>query len=445
MDALLAANPDKMAKALADESPAYLAIDHPYGSMNLFDTGYLGGFGGWLNQSAPQGDNVDLKMFIGLTGIPIYSTILMDGNGKERIKITGLTRDRITNTITGGELKSQEVYTEANPLLQSTLRVERLDRSFSVGAHISHFAVDWFHAVTDDRPGKALFDRLFIAKDDLQVGDHIYLANHSIHQTRIGSTPWNGEHSLVPDPWNANPFQIRITGHGIPEQTVLQLTHSMLEEINVFLAVTRKIVDKWLALSPGRTPDSMSDGEASARQRSFLAQFLLRANPVQFNGKIRVFNMPALAYRRGGKNKVYPAYWVMDLEGKSDNTPIERKQVLLFDYDPKATKARPWKDPWPPTNPVAVLRPAGLAALGGEAKRHYAVSYIDQQIGLELLMPLYYPLEPHKGSPVRINFDDVKRSIFFGLADGRVFVTRPRVLADSGYLAHLKHLGAIPP
>jgi hypothetical protein len=331
-------------------------------------------------------------------------------------------------------------------LNQTTVQVKHLSRDFEIGAHLSLSFVDWFSVVGDDRPDKALFDRLFIPKDDLQVGDHIYLANHSIHMTRIGSTPWNGEHAFVLDPWVANPNQIRITGHGIPEKTVLKLSQSMLNEINIFLDVARATVDKWLAIPASRTPILVNDGIAGGPMKNFLARFLLEGKPVPFNGKMRAFNMPEFSYTRGGKSRTYPDYWVMDLEGDSDDgvrvLHLNRRDLLLFDYDPQAKRARRWENPWPATNPVAVVRNAGLAAVSSVPKHQYAVSYTDLNVGLGLLMPLYHPRPPHKGAPVRLTFDDIKKSVFFGPSDGRPFVVRPRVSTDAGYLAHLRNIGA---
>jgi hypothetical protein len=445
MDALLAAHdPDKLARALAADRNTYLAIDHPYGSLWLFSTGYLGAFGGFLETQAQAGNDVALKMFSALMGPPPFAVILIDGAGKQEIKVKAVTHEKVKSSINpAADLANRDVTVSANPIVESTVTVERLDRSFAVGAHITHSAIDWFHTVTDDRPDKALFDRTFIPKDDVQPGDHVYLANHPLHSSRISSTPWNGEHSLVVNPWAANPFEMRIIGHGIQAKTVLALTQSMLDECNVFLDVARAMLDKWLALPAAARPDAKFDGKATSAHQQLLAQFLKAADPVPFEGTMQVFNVGALAYRRRGANRVYPASWVMEIEGVLPGGRVARDAGFFFDYDPDATTARPWKDPWLPTNAIAVVRSPALTAVGGPAKRQYTVHYLDPAAGLELLMPLYFPLDPHKGNPVRITFDNLKQSVFFGLKDGKVFVTRPRVAADSGYLAYLKQVGAI--
>jgi hypothetical protein len=445
LDALLAAkDPDKLMENLVADGPlVYILIDHPYGSLYIFGTGYTGGFGGWLNQPAPAGDDIDLKMFHGLSAIPPNSLVLMDGSGAESITISKVTPRKVANALTGGELTNGNICIEANPLNETTVQVKNLSREFSVGSHLSLRFVDWFSVVGDDRPDKALFERSFISKDDLQVGDHIYLANHSIHMTRIGSTPWNGEHAFVLNPWHSNPNQIQITGHGINEQTVLQLSQQMLNEINAFLDITRVIVDKWLAIPDSRTPDWSQAGVATPTWKAFLARFLLEGNPVPFDGTMRVFNIPGITYSRGGKSRTYPGSWVMDLEGTSGNRSFNRRELLLYDYDPRAKSAKPWKNPWPSVNPVAVWRDPQLVSLSTEPKRQCVVSYTDLNVGMGLVMPLYYPIDPHKGKPVRLTFDDIKRSVFFGLDDGRIFVVRPRVTDDVGYRLHLRNIGAI--
>jgi hypothetical protein len=83
-----------------------------------------------------------------------------------------------------------------------------------------------------------------------------------------------------------------------------------------------------------------------------------------------------------------------------------------------------------------------LASVTTDPKRQRAVSYTDLNVGLGLVMPLYHPIPPHRGEPVRLTFDDIKKSVFFGPADGRVFVVRPRVSSDVGYLLHLRDIGA---
>jgi hypothetical protein len=186
----------------------------------------------------------------------------------------------------------------------------------------------------------------------------------------------------------------------------------------------------------------VSDGVASPAMKNFLARYLLEGNPVPFDGKIRAFNMPGLSYTRGGKPRTYPGHWVMDLEGDSGSVHVDQRDLLLFDYDPEATKTRHWPSSEPSTNPVALVHSKGLAGLSNVPKRQYAVSYTDLHVGMGLLMPLYRPFAPHQGAPLRLTFDDIKKSVFFGTRDGKAFVVRPRVSTDAAYLAYLRDTGA---
>jgi hypothetical protein len=440
-DALLTAqDPSKLALALASEGPNYVAIDHAFGPLRFVKDSYLGGFPGWLNQPASPGTNVDLKMFVPQVPQP---ALIMSGSDKESIQIQTITRGQVTNVLTGNPLKLDDINIASYALVESTLRIDKLSKAYPIGAHLSLPTVDWFHAVNDDRSDKALFDRQFIDPDDLQTGDHVYLANHPLHRTRIKNTPWNGEHSFVVNPWASSPSQIEIIGHGILREPVLKLTNNMLEEINAFLDITRKILDIYLALPSTRTPDKSLTGTVSSNVEEFLAAFLLADHPVPFTGTRRVFNMPALTYTKNGKKNTYPGYWMMDLDGTSGSTTIPRASALLFDYDPKATKAKPFVDPWPAINPVALLLNTNLQNVMTDQNAQYALGYLDDHAGIRLEMPLYYPLAPKKGSPVRLNFDDIKESVFFGLKTGKLFVIRPRVSADAAYLARLQTIGAI--
>jgi hypothetical protein len=438
-DALLVAkDPDKLATALANEAADYLAIDHAFGPIRQVGTGFMGGFSGWATDLSPAGSNVDVKMLAAPRSTPPFDIDIVDFNGRETVNVTNITR----NTT----LKEEQVSIPSSPLVESTMRVAKLSQMYSVGAHLSRTGIPSFHAVSDTRD-QSLFDHAFIPAEDLQIGDHVYVANHPLHRTRLGSTIWNGEHSFILDPWHTHRSNIVVTGHGVTKLTVAQVTWIMLEEINAFLRLTRKLIDQWLGLPASATP--AKTGPADDPLRNALGRILLQSGPMPFVGTFRAFNLPAVSYRKNGKDLTYPSSWVMDLDGNSGSTPIDRKQALIFDYDPNRTKAAP-AITTPFTNLIAVLRHDGLVALGGPEKRHYAVSYIDDNAGLLVYMPLYYPLDPKKGKEVELGYSDVQDSIIFnqavdvsGKKEPRIFVTRPKVASTAAYLARLKQIGAI--
>ncbi|MCA1577964.1 MAG: hypothetical protein LC794_11465 [Acidobacteria bacterium] len=429
LDALLVAkNPHTLATHLANENNEYLAIDHAYGPWRLNGGG---GFTGWTSTVTAAGANVDVKML----GVPHdfpAQLDLVDKDGRQSIEVTNVTRHT--------PIVDDQVLIESSVLAESTMRVTQLGRPVPVGAHLADTRVPSFHAVSDPRPDKSLFDQSFINEEDLQVGDHIYVANHPIHRTRIGSTIWNGEHSFVLDPWQGTRTKMLVTGHGVHTLTVAQVVWVMLEEINAFLEVTRKIVDRWLAMPATTVP--VAEEASNNTLRAALGRILLLTAPAPFNGTFRVFNLPALTYRKIGKDRTYPAYWVMDLDGTVGPTPIDRRKILIFDYDPERKTAKQW----PPagfTNQVAVLRHDALVNLSTTPKHQYAVSYIDDNAGKLVYMPLYYPIGTKKGKPVRLDYNDIQDSVVLGTETGKFFVVKPQVRSTQTYLAFLKQIGAI--
>jgi hypothetical protein len=438
-DALLVAkDPDKLAKALVNEGDEYVAIDHAFGPIRQVGNAFMGGFSGWSTALATAGSNVDVKMLSAPRGTPPFNMDIVDPGARETISLAAITRDTT--------LEEEHVNIPSSPLVESTMRVAQLSHTYSVGAHLSRTGIPSFHTVSDSRD-QSLFDHDFILADDLQIGDHIYVANHPLHRTRLGSTIWNGEHSFILDPWQTKLSDTMVTGHGVTRLSIAQVTWIMLEEINAFLRLTRKLLDRWLALPAGATP--AKQGPADNPLRAVLGRILLQDAPTPFVGKFRAFNLAAINYRKSGKDRTYPSSWVMDLEGDSGPDHIDRKQALIFDYDPNRTRPAP-AITQPFTNPVAVLRHVGLVGLGGPEKRHYAVSYIDDNAGLLVYMPLYYPIGPKKGKEVQLGYDDVQDSIIFsrtvntsGKKESRIFVTRPKVAATAAYLARLKQIGAI--
>jgi hypothetical protein len=438
-DALLVAkDPDKLAKALVNEGSEYVAIDHAFGPIRQVGNSFMGGFSGWSTALSTAGSNVDVKMLAAPRSTPPFDIDIVDANARETISVTKVTR----NTT----LVEEQISIPSSPLVESTIRAAHLGQTYSVGAHLSRTGIPSFHTVSDSRD-QSLFDHDFILADDLQIGDHIYVANHPLHRTRLGSTIWNGEHSFILDPWQTKLSDTVVTGHGVTRLTVAQVAWIMLEEINAFLRLTRKLVDLWLALPAGATP--AKEGAADDALRDALGRILLQSGPMPFVGKFRAFNLAAIKYRKSGKDLIYPSSWVMDLEGDSGPKHIERKQALIFDYDPNRTKAAPAVTK-PFTNLIAVLRHDSMIALLGPEKKHYAVSYIDDNAGLLVYMPLYYPIGPKKGQEVELGYADVQDSIIFnrtvdtsGKKESRVFVTRPKVAATAAYHARLKQIGAI--
>jgi hypothetical protein len=224
---------------------------------------------------------------------------------------------------------------------------------------------------------------------------------------------------------------------------VAEVVWLMLEEINAFLEVARKTVDAWLGIPAARPP--VAADAATDDFRRLLGEILLLTGPAPFQGQARVFNLPAFQYLKSGQQTRYPAYWVMDLQGTYGGNPIDRRQVLIFDYDPVRTTDKQWPQPRF-TNRIALGRHDSLVALGLPTRKQYAVSYVDDNAGLLLYMPLYHPVGDRKGKPLRLGYADIQDSVVMGTAGPRgdkLFVTRPRVRATPAYLTFLKTIGAI--
>jgi hypothetical protein len=440
VDALLAAkDPDKLAKALAAVNAHYLAIDHAYGPQRMIGSRVAGMFTGYVSQLATSGTDVQLHAF----GNPAATTFdLVDKDGR-------MSSLEAKNVTANSPLIAGQVLIESNPMIEWVVTVKNLPRTASVGGHFSEPGLPDFHVVSDPRPDKSLFDQDFIPDTDLQVGDHIYVANHAIHRSRLGNTIWNGEHSFVLYPWAATVGDIAVTGHGVTTKTITQVVATMLEEINIYLDIARKIVDAWLAIPASRAP--VVDMDADNNFRNALGVLMLRDSATPYVGKVRPFNMPAFKYKKGGKDTNYAAYWLIELDGTiAAGTPqeltVQRKDVLIFDYNPSRKDADTWPpSPTPRTSGALIARNPSLVALGGPQKTHYGISFIDDLAGMAFLMPLYHPLHPKKGQPVRLGFNDIKNGIGPRPAGGlsKMYVIRPKVRVDTPYLTFLQSIGAI--
>jgi hypothetical protein len=289
-----------------------------------------------------------------------------------------------------------------------------------------------------------LFEQTFVRQDDLQTGDHIYVANHPLHRSRLGSTIWNGEHSFVLDPWPASRANISITGHGVTKLTIAQVVWIMLEEINAFLDIARQIVDAWLAIPASKTPDDTFP--LSQAIRNMLGEILLLNGPFDLTGTARVFNLPGLTYRKNGASLTYPPYWVLDVEGNSSTgAHVGRRDKLFFDYDPVRTTPKRWPAP-SSKDRVALERHQDLVNAGLPARKQYAVSYLDDNAGLFVYMPLYYFEGSRQGKPVQLGYPDIQDSVILSDPDDWIFVTRPQTqFGHQPYMDFLLKIGAIPP
>ena len=435
---LVATDPSRLGVMLVGEGRDYIAIDHPFHSLRVLDGTLQAGFGGWVNRGSAAATSVEVEVLGAPPVEPPFERAVIDGAERYEVKVTALSRDI--------SLKNGDLSIVAAPLVRATMRMERLDRSplgLARGARVVHKGSPPHHAVTDRRLLTGLFEQTFVRPDDLQTGDHIYVANHPLHRSRLGSTIWNGEHSFVLDPWQATRANISVTGHGVLKLTIAQVVWIMLEEINVFLDIARQIVDAWLAIPASKTPDDTF--ALSQAIRNQLGEILLLSGPFDLTGTARVFNLPGLTYRKNRTNHTYPPYWVLDVEGDSSTGQhVGRRDKLFFDFDPVRDKPKRWPAA-SSTNRVVLERQQDLVNAGLPPRKQYGVSYLDDNAGLFVFMPLYYPEGTRAGKPVLLGYRDIQDSVILSDPDDWIFVTRPKVLALPAYLSYLTKIGAIPP
>jgi hypothetical protein len=226
--------------------------------------------------------------------------------------------------------------------------------------------------------------------------------------------------------------------------TIAQVVWVMLEEINAFLDIARQIVDAWLAIPASKTPAETLP--LSQAIQNALGEILLLNGPFDLTGTARAFNLPGLTYRKNGANQIYQPYWVLDVEGNSSKGEhISRRDKLFFDYDP----VRKTPNPWPAKSSkdrVALERHQDLVNAGLPARKQYAVSYLDDNAGLFVYMPLYYFEGSRQGKPVQLGYPDIQDSVILSDPDDWIFVTRPQTqFGHQPYMDFLLKIGAIPP
>lgn len=92
--------------------------------------------------------------------------------------------------------------------------------------------------IMDVRP-TTLFNKTYLPQSDLQVGDHVYIYNHSLYRRVIPNGAWRGEHALLTDCGNRQvkgDSGYRFMGHGMPRRGetggVTRFYGNLLNELN---------------------------------------------------------------------------------------------------------------------------------------------------------------------------------------------------------------------
>lgn len=131
----------------------------------------------------------------------------------------------------------EHLYARAPPMYLSIDHVNR----FGNLADLADTVTRQKYFIMDTR-STTLFDKTLIAKEDLQVGDHIYIHNHGLYKRLRAAGAWQGEHALLTDCGNRavqddNGF--RFMGHGMPRRgetgAVTRFYAGLLQELNTLL------------------------------------------------------------------------------------------------------------------------------------------------------------------------------------------------------------------
>jgi hypothetical protein len=116
------------------------------------------------------------------------------------------------------------------------LEVAALTHDVPAGARLVDVGGPWLHFLNDPLIDKALFERVYIDKDDLQVGDHVILSNHPLYeQILVGA--WAAEHSFVTSRFNDD-NKLWTFGHGLSDP-IEDVAEQLLEELNEHLDLMR--------------------------------------------------------------------------------------------------------------------------------------------------------------------------------------------------------------
>jgi hypothetical protein len=118
------------------------------------------------------------------------------------------------------------------------LEVQPLRRVARRGARLVGEEDPGLHFINDPRESKALFERRYVAKEDLLVGDHIQLQNHPLYE-RIVIGEWQAEHSFVTGVFRSR--EIETAGHGL-SGTVKEIAQQFLDELNRHLGLLQAVI-----------------------------------------------------------------------------------------------------------------------------------------------------------------------------------------------------------
>ncbi len=472
MDSLLvAADPSALLASLDGELDGYLAIDNPDGAMRRFPVG--GPFNGplldrfrLLADSAATGTNV-LKIVPPSPFIegPLFINLLANDDG-------GVQTVTATQVLPPADLV-ETIRTVAVPLSPSKVElVQPLGSTFSRGTRIVGSEVPLSHFLSDARPEAALFEQRFISLDDLQPGDVIHITGHPLLRAKIPTSAFGGERCVVVDPWQSFE-QIRVTGHGVGETTLVQLASSMLRVANRLLTISRRVLNN--CLNPALTLNTVASGTAPTQDNTpkgkalelGVKEIIARALSLTdnepwtaagfFEGTWEVYDFPAIevqnlpAWDRQGGFRRYPAHWALAATGTvrppGKTLQFAESQFFVFDYRPNAKTSITWPPADFHTSFIGLVWGLGRNLGATDERWQFGIPYLDDHAALVRATPLFTVARTNvRPGPTILTFDDMLPQLFYLAKDDNTeaWAIRPRVSSEAAYLSYLRTIGAIP-
>jgi hypothetical protein len=132
----------------------------------------------------------------------------------------------------------EQLYARSPP---TYLSIDHVNRNVGSVAELANTAQRGRFFLSDNS-ATSTFTKDHIAKEDLQVGDHIYIWNHGLYPRLNPHGAWRGEHALLTDFGNRavqDDNGYRFMGHGLPRHgetgAVPRFYGGLLNELNTLL------------------------------------------------------------------------------------------------------------------------------------------------------------------------------------------------------------------
>ncbi|GIF53168.1 hypothetical protein DFJ67_5995 [Asanoa ferruginea] len=430
-DALVeaAVAPATLAAALAAEGPRYLAIDHPFGSAAVVDNTLVQGATPITVAAAAAGDHVDVPVAFAWTTPPPPATMMLIGPTQEEQVVV-------------------ESVGWANGQYTGTIRIAHLGADYPAGSRLVPPGRPAFHLITDPRPDTALFEQVFVPDDEIQIGDHVYLASHPIHRnilSVLAPTPWGGEHAFVCDAPVTRRDTMLISGHGVSEQPLRHAVDTkLLVDSNALIDILRNVLRRQLTTPAapvwtGPFADLSLAADLGARLRDRYGE----PDDAPIVGTCKVYEYPGVEFDRADsvERLMSKPFQTMTFEGTVGAAALDAHTFVLYRGVELGHSPTDWSSP-----PYLPLERSETVNAGRPELERFGFYYRDDTRAFtEVFLPLFHTDADRRSGVRRLTYDDITQQLYGG-PTGTAFVTRPRVVDDptGSYVASLRQKGALP-